>query len=433
MSGSARTVVVTLSEDERAFMEELSRSRTAPAHHIERAQIILKLASGLGIYATAKSLGVHWRRVATCAKRIGVVGVLAAINDMPRSGHPTEITAEARIWVIAEACVKPMERGFPHESWTLRLLTAHASCRGPLAGHYSLAGVVPSTIWNILNSHDVKPHKIRYYLERRDAYFDDKAANVLDVYRAAHMLREIPDGERCVAIVSYDEKPGIQAIGVTAPDRPPVPKETSPAPDKGVSVPRPASRTGIDPHSSGDGDSSAKAPVVSEGEPAQTSESIRSKAHATTQRDHEYKRFGTVTLSAAIDLVTGVVHKVVGDRHRSREFIEFLMMLNAYYPPGVLICVLLDNHSAHKSKETRRFLETCAGRFEFVFTPTHASWLNHIETYFSKMARSVLRYIRVKSKEELADRITCYVDLENRHPRLPRWSFRICHEDELAT
>ena len=158
------------------------------------------------------------------------------------------------------------------------------------------------------------------------------------------MPRQMPGAERPVAVLSYDEKPGIQAIATTAPDLPPQPGK-----------------------------------------------------HAEVQRDHEYKRLGTVTLSAAVDLVSGVVHHAVTPRHRSREFVAFLQRLDAAYPVGLLICLLLDNHSAHCSRETRRFLESKPGRFELVFTPTHASWLNYVETFFSKMARSVLRRIRVTS------------------------------------
>jgi transposase len=91
----------------------------------------------------------------------------------------------------------------------------------------------------------------------------------------------------------------------------------------------------------------------------------------------------------------------------------------------VLICVLLDNHSAHRSRETRRFLAAKPGRFEFVFTPTHASWLNWVEIYFFKMSRSVLRRIRVTSKDELRDRIQRYIEICNECPLVPKWSYGI--------
>src|SRR3954470_18834444 len=176
-----------------------------------------------------------------------------------------------------------------------------------------------------------------------------------------------------VAIVSYDEKPGIQAIATTAPDLPPKP---------GV--------------------------------------------HATFARDYEYKRHGTLSLLAGIDLLTGKVHALVKDRHRSREFIEFLKCLDAAYPASTAIKLILDNHSAHISRETTAWLDARPpGRFEFTFTPKHGSWLNLIEGFFSKFARSVLRHIRVTSKDELKERIMAGIDEVNRHPVIHTWSYKL--------
>ena len=248
----------------------------------------------------------------------------------------------------------------------MRLLAAHARERGPAVGHGCLAELAPSTVHEILNSQPIKPHKVRYYLQRRDPSFEERKAEVLEVYAAAEMLRHIPEADRPAVVLSYDEKPGIQAIATTAPDLGPKPGR-----------------------------------------------------HATVQRDHEYKRLGTLTLSATVDLVSGFVHHVVTQRHRSREFIAFLERLDAHYPEGMLICLLLDNHSAHCSRETKRFLASKPGQFELVFTATHASWLNYVETFFSKVARSVLRRIRVASKAELADRIRRYIEACNATPALP--------------
>jgi transposase len=99
--------------------------------------------------------------------------------------------------------------------------------------------------------------------------------------------------------------------------------------------------------------------------------------HATFARDYEYKRHGTLSLLAGIDLLTGKVHALVRDRHRSREFIEFLNCLDAAYPASTAIKLILDNHSAHISRETRAWLDARPpGRF--TFTPKHGSWLNLI-------------------------------------------------------
>ena len=368
MPRKVATLALCLTEETRVTLTALARSRTAPAHHVERSAIILHLADQRDATEIAAKLHIDRQRVTRCARRVMAVGPLKAIDDLPRSGRRPDITEAARTWLIGEACVKAKQRGYPHEVWTLRLLAAHARERGPAAGHTCLVELAPSTVHEVLNSQPVKPHKVRYYLQRRDPAFEERKAEVLEVYAAAEMLRQIPEADRPVAVLSYDEKPGIQAIASTAPDLPPKPGK-----------------------------------------------------HATVQRDHEYKRLGTLTLSAAVDLVSGFVHHVMTQRHRSREFIAFLERLDAYYPAGTLICLLLDNHSAHRSRETRRFLASKPGRFELVFTPTHASWLNYVETFFSKVARSVLRRIRVASKAELAERIRRYIEICNAAPLLPHW------------
>ena len=142
-------------------------------------------------------------------------------------------------------------------------------------------------------------------------------------------------------------------------------------------------------------------------------------------RDHEYKRHGTLTLMTGIDLFTGHVHALVKERHRSREFIEFLKLLDAAYPADTAIEVILDNHSAHVSHETTTWLAAQPiGRFTFTLTPTHGSWLNLIEGFFSKLARSLLRHIRVSSKHELTERLMAFIDDINREPVVHTWRWR---------
>jgi transposase len=143
-------------------------------------------------------------------------------------------------------------------------------------------------------------------------------------------------------------------------------------------------------------------------------------------RDHEYKRCGTLTLMAGIDLLTGHVHALVKERHRSREFIEFLKLLDAAYPTDTAIEIILDNHSAHVSRETTSWLAAQPiGRFTFTFTPTHGSWLNLIEGFFSKLARSVLCHIRVSSKHELGERLMAFIADVNREPVVYTWRYKI--------
>ena len=192
------------------------------------------------------------------------------------------------------ACRKAKELGYPHDLWTTRLLARHAREHGAAAGHDCLANLVQGTVCKILGRHEVKPHKVRYYLERRDPAFEEKMAQVLCVYREVAILKQAGAASKKprkpVAIVSYDEKPGIQAIATTSPDLPPEPGK-----------------------------------------------------YRSFARDHEYRRHGTLSLLAGIDLLTGKVHAMVKDHHRSREFIEFLKLLDAAYPARTAIKLVLDS------------------------------------------------------------------------------------------
>ena len=236
-----------------------------------------------------------------------------------------------------------------------------------------MAAIVQGTVCKILGRHEVKPHKVRYYLQRRDEAFDEKMTEVPCVYREAANPRETDTAGPKAAIISYDEKPGIQTIGTTAPDLPPEPG-----------------------------------------------------SYAGFARDHEYKRHGTLSLLAGIDLLTGKVHACVEDRHRSREFINFLKRLDGAYTADTAIRLILDNHSAHISKETKAWIASQPeGRFTFVFTPRHGSWLNLVEGFFSKMGRSVLRHIRVASKAKLKMRLLAYFDEVNRDPVIHKWTYKI--------
>ena len=129
---------------------------------------------------------------------------------------------------------------------------------------------------------------------------------------------------------------------------------------------------------------------------------------------------------AGIYLLSGRVHALVEDRQRSRQFIEFLKLVDAAYPADTAIEIILDNHSAHVSRETTAWLAAQPpGRFAFTFTPTHGSWLNLIEGFFSKLARSMLRHIRVTSKHELKERIMAGIADVNRHPVIHTWSYKL--------
>jgi transposase len=378
MAGLRRAIQLAIGEEDLAALRAIARSRTEPASRVERARTLLAYREDPSFFAVGRALGVHHQTVQRWVERALAYGAMAALDDCPRPGKEPRITAEAKAWLVSLACRKAKDLGYPHELWTTRLLARHAREHGPAEGHASLGKLAQGTVCKILNEQEVKPHKVRYYLECRDPEFTQKMAEVLWVYREVKLIKETAAAAKqkpseAVAIVSYDEKPGIQAIATTAPDLPPEPG-----------------------------------------------------AHPSFGRDHEYKRHGTVSLLAGIDLITGQVHALVKDRHRSREFIEFLKLLDAAYPSHTAIKLILDNHSAHISEETKAWLaEQPTGRFEFTFTPKHGSWLNLVEGFFSKLARSVLRHIRVASKQELKERIMAAMDHFNRDPVVHTWSYKL--------
>lgn len=369
---------IRLSRKQKDQAMKIVKTPSESARRIERARMILLSCEGKGVSEIARLLSTNRPKIDRTLDKVLSFGFEAALDDLPRSGRDRKITDDARQWIISLACQKPGALGYPHEMWTQDLLARHAreNCRS--AGYPALSNIGQSTVAKILGASDIHPHRIRYYLERRDPDHDEKMADVLCLYKEVEILRKEgeTEGMEKVAFVSYDEKPGLQALDTTAPDLPPTP---------------------------------GKHPCIS--------------------RDHEYKRLGTISLLAGIDLMSGFIHWRLEDRHRSREFVQFLKDINEHYSGVDKVRVLLDNHSAHISKETRAYLASVPNRFDFVFTPKHASWLNTIECFFSKMTRSILRGIRVSSKEELKQRIGMYLDDLNKNPVPFTWTYKM---DETA-
>lgn len=374
----AKARPLEISTEDRELLESLIRTRTIQASIMNRARIILLKADGESTDSIADKVGLNRNSVLLCLRKYKEGGVANAIYDASGRGRKTEITDDEKTWVIDLACRKPTEFGYAAELWTYAKLTEHINATAEEAGHPRLATLSQSSVVNILNAAEIKPFKIRYYCERRDPEFEDKMHNVLVVYKQLSMrfdedgnLLPYEGDEPETHTISYDEKPGIQAIATTSPDLPPT------------------------------------------------------KSSGVIMRDYEYKRLGTLSLLAGIDLLTGEAFPLVSETHKSSDFIAFLKMLDAKYPKGDKIRLVLDNHSAHTSKDTRAFLATMPGRFEFVFTPKHGSWLNMIEGFFGKMTHQMLRGIRVESKEELADRIYKYFNEINKVPVVHRWKFKM--------
>ena len=379
----------TLDTKHKAALEKLANSGLTPVVIAQRAKILLLKSTGKSAAAIADEVGVNCHTAELWIKkyraRTEEDSIEKLLSVSKGRGRKEEITGEARTWLIGVACTRPKDFGYSAETWTTKSLTQHVNKTASKAGFDRLATITESGVYRILEKSKIKPFRIQYYCKRRDPDFDDKMHNVLLVYKQlsiqfdadGNLLPYVDD--EVVHVVSYDEKPGIQAVANVADDLPPT------------------------------------------------------REYGTIKRDYEYKRLGTVSLLAGIDLQTGEAMPLVRNSHNSADFIDFLKLLDARYPQGDTIRLVLDNLQVHRAKKVVEYLSTVEGRFEFVFTPKHASWLNLVESFFSKMTRQMLKNIRVKSKEELIQRIYTYFDEINAEPVVFRWSWHLDDIDPHET
>ena len=379
-----KNTFLPLSDEDKKYLKSLSKTRTIQAQVVDRARILLYKADGVSFDDIAARLNISKRTVRLCISKFNTGGLDAALFDAKRSGRPAEVSDDAKAWIINLACQRPADLGYSQELWTLAKLHKHIQQHAQQAGFPRLTTITKAYVQKLLQDNQIKPFKIKYYCEKRDPDFESKMHEVLVVYKQVEMQFDengniiVPDDYKLTITVSYDEKPGIQAIANTS-------KDLRPTGDNGE-----------------------------------------------VYRDYEYKRLGTVSLLAGIDLLTGEAIPLVRDTHKSSDFIDFLKILDKKYPSQDTIRIILDNHSAHTSKETKRFLATMPkDRFAFVFTPKHGSWLNMIEGFFGKMTKQMLRGIRVNSKQELVDRIYQYFDEINKEPVVYHWKYKMDDIEEI--
>ena len=381
-----KNTFLPLSDEDKKYLKSLSKTRTIQAQVVDRARILLYKADGVSFDDIAARLNISKRTVRLCISKFNTGGLDAALFDAKRSGRPAEVSDDAKAWIINLACQRPADLGYSQELWTLAKLHKHIQQHAQQAGFPRLTTITKAYVQKLLQDNQIKPFKIKYYCEKRDPDFESKMHEVLVVYKQVEMQFDengniiVPDDYKLTITVSYDEKPGIQAIANTS-------KDLRPTGDNGE-----------------------------------------------VYRDYEYKRLGTVSLLAGIDLLTGEAIPLVRDTHKSSDFIDFLKILDKKYPSQDTIRIILDNHSAHTSKETKRFLATMPkDRFAFVFTPKHGSWLNMIEGFFGKMTKQMLRGIRVNSKQELVDRIYQYFDEINKEPVVYHWKYKMDDIEETES
>ena len=392
-----------------------------------RAKILLALQVTGTYKSIATNLNISIKQVSNCYHRYikNNKNVLQSLKDLPRSGRRPIFDLNQQLMVLNLACQRPKdivdpdtpEENYASEFWTQRALANHVSEVFP--SNKGLSKINQSAISKLYKKNIIKPQQVKYYLESRDPNFDTKMEQVLQVYK------QVQDGTSDQITVSIDEKTAIQALGSHHRDI---------------------------------------MPSVSNGQKTVYQKSIK--------RDPEYIRHGRVNIIAGVTLQNGKILERVADRNNSKEFVEFLKLLDRSLDKSKQIRLLADNYGTHFSKETQSYLNSLRPlqqhkriqfsvsstnkkikiqtinykkitlatviadngkrrlkvaaivtrkRFTYVFLPTHGSWLNAIEGVFSKMARTFLKGIRVNSKEELKTRIVKGIQELNRELKPPCW------------
>jgi transposase len=339
---------IRLSRDRRRRLVHLSRRHTAAVREVRRARILLLAADRQPNAAIAAQMGCHVDTVRRTRRHFRARG-MKALRDRPRPGRPLTYDLDVRLLVAATATSEPPE---PDSQWTHRTIAEHLHVSRGIT-------ISASQVGRILAETDLKPHKVRGWLNRPDdPQFFTRAQEICRLYQ------HIPAD---TVLLSLDEKTGIQAKSRKHPTRPAWP-----------------------------------------GRPA--------------RREFEYVRHGTVSLMAALDVATGTVTGKIIKRNDSATFIEFLTELNQQIPAHLKIHLVMDNGSSHTSKATRKWLAEHP-RITVTYTPKHASWLNMVELFFSILARRLLRRGEFTSREHLARKLLGFITHYNRHAKPYRWRY----------
>ena len=392
------------------ILKKIARCYTNPYWLVLRAKCVLYAAAGGGdteiaqrLDTTADTVG-KWRgrwleaepRV-LAAESAGLdekaltAIVEAALSDAPRPGAPGTFTPEQLVKVVAIACEDPRESGRETTSWTHRELADEAVKRE------IVATISPRHVGRILDEADLKPHLSLYWLNNeRDEdpqAFDAAVQRICALYIAAPTLHE-----RGIHILCTDEKTGIQALERKYPTRPMIPGSVE-------------------------------------------------------RREFEYIRHGTLCLIPNFEVATGLITTPsIGSTRTEKDFAAHIRQTIAADPDGewVFISDQLNTHQSEslvrlvaeacqieeplgvkgksgilKSIETRKaFLEDDSHRIRFVYTPTHTSWLNQVEIWFSILVRKLLKRASFTSLEELRQRILDFIDYFNRTMAKPfKWTY----------
>ncbi|MEV7236763.1 IS630 family transposase [Streptomyces sp. NPDC051020] len=339
---------VTVDEVTRGALERMASSAKGQVRQVLRAKIVLAAATGVGNAAIARRLAVNVNTVRKWRGRFAALG-LDGLKDAARSGRPRRYDDLVRVAVVAAATSAPVG---PAAAWT------HASIAAQVAGTV-FAPISASHVGRILADLDLKPHKVRGWLTRRDTPdFWERVKDICELYRNP------PTG---AIVLSVDEKTAVQARERRHPSRPARPGRAA-------------------------------------------------------RHEFEYRRHGTASVVAALEVTTGQTLIETIQRNNAVTFTAFLDRLDRLLPRGKDIHVVLDNGSSHTARHTKAWL-AAHPRWHVHWTPPHASWLNQVELVFSAMTRAVLRHGDFTSRADLIEKMDTWMIQRNEHARPFRWTY----------
>lgn len=329
---------IVLSEEERAQLTHLAKSKTASVRVARRAQMMLLAAAGKDNETIAEELGIGRVQVGRWRARYAKGGLVAIERDLPRGGRPPKVDAAE----IVRLTTQTQPEAATH--WSTRTMAAKA-------------GVSDTTVLRVWHRNGIKPHVVKRFKVSRDPRFVEKLQDIVGLYLnpPEHAL-----------VLCCDEKSQVQALDRTQPGLP------------------------------------------------------LKKGRAATMT-HDYKRHGTTTLFAALNVLDGKLIAQCQKRHRHNEWLKFLRQIDRETPTNKALHLICDNYATHKHPNVRRWLKKHP-RFHMHFTPTSASWLNMVERFFRDLSTERLERGVFHSVPELISAIHEYVSVHNKNPKPFIWT-----------
>jgi transposase len=359
--GMSVPVPLSVTADDRVVLEGRVAASTTPHRDWQRAKIVLLASEGWSSVAISDKVGLNRNQVDRWRHRYAESGI-KALKDGFRSGRPPTYGPVERLQLVKTITTRPAESG----QLSGRRVKARMSIPEvavELNTKHGI-GISYSQTWRICKSLGLKPWQVRSWMTSHDAAFDTKAADICGLYL---------NPQENWAVFSVDEKTGVQAKSRVNRTRTTQPKTMN-------------------------------------------------KPATPTRQEFEYKRHGTAALFAAFNCADGQVFAQPTESTSGINFVGFLTALDHEVPAHLELHCIVDNLSAHGTPDVEAFLDTHQ-RIFLHRTPTHASWLNQVEMWFSILTRQLLNTAEFSTTTDLATSILDYITEYNTKAKPFKWTY----------